>query len=143
MFYLIVKDPRRIPPERAALDQGIRSLAACPRTCCAAFSWSLGRLQRFKRIYRKYRNFGRLSMDFFHLFSAPCSTKFERSVPKTWRLRAWGFGGQFCPREEFPLAVQWIVRSGRSFLRYRFPARSSPAKIQPDFLKQADSACLS
>jgi hypothetical protein len=42
MFYLIVKDPRRIPPERAALDQGIRSLAACPRTCCAAFSWSLG-----------------------------------------------------------------------------------------------------
>src|ERR1700733_5862408 len=85
MFYLIVKDPRRIPPERAALDQGIRSLAACPRTCCAAFSWSLGRLQRFKRIYRKYRNFGRLSMDFFHLFSAPCSTKFERSVPKPGR----------------------------------------------------------
>jgi hypothetical protein len=36
MFNLIVKDPRRIPPERAALDQGIRSLAACPRTCCAA-----------------------------------------------------------------------------------------------------------
>ena len=38
MFNLIVKDPRRFPPERAALDQGIRSLAACPRTCCAAYA---------------------------------------------------------------------------------------------------------
>jgi hypothetical protein len=36
MFNLIVKDPRRIPPERAALDQGIHSLAVCPRTCCTA-----------------------------------------------------------------------------------------------------------
>jgi hypothetical protein len=26
----------------------------------------LSGLQRFKRIYRKYRHFGRLSMDFFH-----------------------------------------------------------------------------
>jgi hypothetical protein len=26
MFNLIVKDPRRLPPERAALDQGIHSL---------------------------------------------------------------------------------------------------------------------
>ncbi len=39
MFNLIVKDPRRIPPGRAALDQGSpRPEAARPRTCCAVMS---------------------------------------------------------------------------------------------------------
>ena len=139
MFYLIVKDPRRIPPERAALDQGIRSLAACPRTCCAAFSWSHERLQRFKRIYRKYRSFGRLSMDFFHFpqarLAAPnLKDRSQNSAAQNSHWACMGFGGQFCPREELPLALQWIVRSGRSFLHYRFACVICyPANIQPDF----------
>jgi hypothetical protein len=33
MFYLIVKDPCRVPPERSALDQGIHSMR------CASSNW--------------------------------------------------------------------------------------------------------
>ena len=37
MFNLIVKDPRRTPPERAALDRVTRLVAVRPRTCCAVW----------------------------------------------------------------------------------------------------------
>jgi hypothetical protein len=62
-------------------------------------------------------------------FAAP---KFERSAPNPACLTH-GVGGQFCPRGIVPLALQWIVRSGRSFLLYRFLLTSSADK-QPDFL---------
>ena len=45
MFNLIVKDPRRTPPRRAALDQGLTPLEAVrPRTCCAVLAASVSRL---------------------------------------------------------------------------------------------------
>ena len=37
MFNLIVKDPRRTPPKRAALDRVTRLVAVRPRTCCAVW----------------------------------------------------------------------------------------------------------
>src|SRR5271163_3372827 len=44
MFNLIVKDPRRTPPGRAALDQGLTPLEAVrPRTCCAVLAASVHR----------------------------------------------------------------------------------------------------
>jgi hypothetical protein len=44
-----------------------------------------------------------------------------------------GVGGQFCPRGILPLALQWIVRSGRSFLLYRLLLIGSAGK-QPSLL---------
>jgi hypothetical protein len=86
MFNLIVKDPCRIPPERAALDQGIRSLAACPRTCCAAYGgYNLRSTSVFTRIYQTYRSFWKLSRNLFTGFlpvfpDCAGSIKFERSA---------------------------------------------------------------
>jgi hypothetical protein len=41
--------------------------------------------------------------------------------------------GNFALEGCFPLALQWIVRSGRSFLLYRFLLIGSAGK-QPNFL---------
>jgi hypothetical protein len=32
---------------------------------------------------------------------------------------AWRYGGQYAQEGKLTLALQWIVRSGRTFLRYR------------------------
>ena len=104
------------------MDQGIRSLAACPRTCCAATTGS----PCFRRTYRSYRYFGCLSRgDFFRLTEVRCSAKFL----KIGSVCTWRTDGQFCPRGIVPLALQWIVRSGRPYLLYRVPGRSS-ARLQ-------------
>ena len=108
------------------MDQGIRSLAACPRTCCAASTGS----PCFRRTYRGYRYFGCLSRGYFsRLTEVRCSAKFLKIGSEcTWRS-----DGQFCPRGKVPLALQWIVRSGRPYLRYRFSwTIKHPAMIQPD-----------
>jgi hypothetical protein len=108
------------------LDQGIHSLAVCPRTCCAATRGS----PCFRRTYRNYRSFVGLSMGYFsRLTEVRCSAKFLKIGSVCTRHA----DGQFCPRGIVPLALQWIVRSGRPYLRYRFPwTIKHPAMIQPD-----------
>jgi hypothetical protein len=58
-------------------------------------------------------------MGIYSIDSRACSTKFERSAPKRLRIRAWRFGGQYALEGKLTLALQWIVRSGRTFLLYR------------------------
>jgi len=68
----------------------------------------LPKLQSFRELVNGY---------FFHLLKRACSTKFERSAQA--RMRS---GGHYAQEGKLTLALQWIVRSGRTFLHYRFPA---------------------
>jgi hypothetical protein len=75
-------------------------------------------------------------MELFSADSLARSTKFERSAQKAAALNSlrgrMRSGGQFCPRGKFSLAVQWIVRSGRSFLLHRPCLILRAANSQPD-----------
>ena len=118
MFNLIVKDPRRIPPERAALDQGIRSLAACPRTCCAAFRGVMKDSSVLSAFTESIEISGGCQW-IFSICSARLAAPNLKDRPQFPACLTHRVGGQFCPGGIISLALQWIVRSGRTFLLYR------------------------
>jgi len=54
---------------------------------------------------------------FFHWLDALAAPNLK-DLPQA-RMRS---GGLYALEGKLPLALQWIVRSGRTFLHYRFPA---------------------
>jgi hypothetical protein len=58
----------------------------------------------------------------FSADSRACSTKFERSAQDVGACARDVLVGNYAQEGKLTLALQWIVRSGRSFLRYRLPA---------------------
>jgi hypothetical protein len=74
----------------------------------------LPKLQSFRELVNGY---------FFHLLKRACSTKFERSAQAHNALV-----GNYAQEGKFTLALQWIARSGRTFLHYRLLLVS----VQPD-----------
>jgi hypothetical protein len=80
----------------------------------------LPKLQSFRELVNGY---------FFHLLKRACSTKFERSAQKA-ALQRMRSGGQFAQEGKLTLALQWIARSGRTFLHYRLPLVSRTAGLE-------------
>jgi hypothetical protein len=66
---------------------------------------------------------------FCHLLKRACSTKFERSAQKA-ALQRMRSGGQFAQEGKLTLALQWIARSGRTFLLYRLLLVSRTAGLE-------------
>ncbi len=61
-------------------------------------------------------------MELFSIDARALAAPNLKDLPRRRRLSACVLVGNFAQEGKFTLAVQWIVRSGRSFLLYRFPA---------------------
>jgi hypothetical protein len=73
-------------------------------------------------------------MEMFFLDSRAVAAPNLKDLPRRLRLSACVLVGNFAQEGNFTLALQWIVRSGRRFLRYRSSCVIlRPANTQPNF----------
>jgi hypothetical protein len=75
-------------------------------------------------------------MVIFSICSSALAAPNLKDLPRRPRLNACVLVGNFAQEGKFTLAVQWIVRSGRTFLHYRLLLLS----MQPN-LRLAKNAC--
>ncbi len=57
-----------------------------------------------------------------------------KDLPRTLAHARMRSGGQFAQEGKLTLALQWIVRSGRTFLLYRLPADLAPGELPAGLL---------
>jgi hypothetical protein len=139
MFNLIVKDPCRTPPERAALDQGIRSQAARPRTCCAAYIRPSRILSASTETIStsRYLSIG-ISSRSSALTWRAVQHKNLKDRPRMPGSTGRHSGGHFAQERLLPLVMQWIVRSGKALPSLPFPAQSG----DPTWLSRQQTCAL-
>ena len=101
-----------------------------PRTCCAAFSnfhTERGVAEFYAHLLRLQSFCDPVNGNLSRCLNALAAPNLKDRSKTTSRFTRFpermGYGGQFCPRGEILLAVQWIVRSGRYFLLYRLSAQ--------------------
>ena len=61
-------------------------------------------------------------MDIFSIYSSALAAPNLKDLPRRQRLSACVLVGNYAQEGKLTLALQWIVRSGRTFLHSRFPA---------------------
>jgi hypothetical protein len=94
------------------LDQGIRSLAACPRTCCAVFCAFTEGIDISGACQR--------------IIFPSCSALPTAQNLKDRRKPHMAFWWAFCPGGDFSLALQWIARLEGLTFATDFPNAQGP-----------------